>query len=111
MPVALKETLKSFCAGKGGQDWLFPSERGGRLTERTLQKVFEQTLERAQKQHGFYKQGSFHSLRHSFATHLLEQGTDLRYVQELLGHANLKTTQRYTHVMSSSLQRIQSPLD
>ena len=111
IPTSLMDELKRFCSGKQGSSWLFESERGGRLTERTVQKVFERALENAQLKWDFRKQGGIHSLRHSFATHLLEQGTDLRYVQELLGHANLKTTQRYTHVMSSALRRIHSPLD
>lgn len=111
IPDSLQNVLKTFCAGKRGSDWLFQSERGGRLTERTLQKVFERALEQAQKQHGFYKRAGIHALRHSFATHLLEQGTDLRYVQDLLGHANLKTTQRYTHVTTVALRRIQSPFE
>ncbi|MBP7061279.1 tyrosine-type recombinase/integrase [Patescibacteria group bacterium] len=63
------------------------------------------------KRVGIKKDVTFHSLRHSFATHLLEQGTDIRYVQALLGHANIRTTQIYTHVMQPALDKIQSPLD
>ena len=66
---------------------------------------------RAVEKVGITKTLSFHSLRHSFATHLLESGVDLRYIQELLGHKNSKTTEIYTHVSTTSLQRIENPLD
>ena len=81
--------------------------RNGPITERTLQKVFEQACTRA----CITKVVSFHSMRHSFATHLLESGVDLRYIQELLGHANSKTTEIYTHVSKKSLMNIVNPLD
>ncbi len=88
--------------------WLFPGQQGDKhLTERTVQKVFEQTKCKA----NLHKPVSVHSLRHSFATHLLENGTDLRYIQELLGHENPRTTQIYTHVSIKDIRRIQSPLD
>lgn len=90
------------------QKWLFPGAKAGRhITERTVQKVFVQAKNRA----SIHKAATVHSLRHSFATHLLEAGTDLRYIQELLGHQSSKTTEIYTHVTSKDLRRIKSPLD
>ncbi|MDP2670521.1 MAG: tyrosine-type recombinase/integrase [bacterium] len=83
------------------------SERGGSIDTRTAQQVFHHACKKAH----ITKQASFHSLRHSFATHLLEQGVDVRYVQELLGHSNIRTTQIYTHVMQPALRNITSPLD
>jgi len=89
-------------------EYLFENPmRNGPITERTLQKVFTDACEKA----GIKKALSFHSLRHSFATHLLEAGVDLRYIQELLGHANSKTTEIYTHVSKKALLNIVNPLD
>jgi len=106
LPESLVSGLKNLVAGKSINDFVFASERGGVLTTRTAQKVFENAL----KDSGIKKVASFHSLRHSFATHLLENGTDVRYVQELLGHANIRTTQIYTQVTNPELKNIKSPL-
>lgn len=106
LPSSLVEQLHQFMGTRKGEDYLFAGSDGGPLTTRTAQKIFEQALERA----GLNKPATFHSLRHSFATHLLEGGTDVRYVQELLGHNDIRTTQRYTHVTSPRLRNIQSPL-
>jgi len=102
----LKNDLRAIMAGKNSNDYIFISERGGKLTARTAQKVFYNALKKAD----IKKPASFHSLRHSFATHLLENGVDVRYVQELLGHANIRTTQIYTKVTNPSLKNIKSPL-
>ena len=105
-PEKLKTHLQNLIAGKEKNDLLFESERGGKLTERSVQKVFQTALQKT----GIKKSATFHSLRHSFATHLLENGTDVRYVQELLGHANIRTTQIYTKVTNPALRNIKSPL-
>lgn len=77
------------------------------LTTRNVQKI----VKHASKKAGFSKKITPHTLRHSFATHLLEGGTDIRFIQELLGHANLSTTQIYTHVSTDELKKIKSPFD
>jgi site-specific recombinase XerD len=93
-------------SGKAGDDYVFLSERGGKLSERTAQIVFGRALRSAR----IAKPATFHSLRHSFATHLLENGVDVRYVQELLGHQNIRTTQIHTHLTNPALKNIKSPL-
>lgn len=100
------DDLARCMSGKDGAMYVFESNRGGKLTTATAQKVFYQCMRKAE----IKKPASFHSLRHSFATHLLENGVDVRYVQELLGHANIRTTQIYTHVTNPSLKNIKSPL-
>jgi site-specific recombinase XerD len=77
------------------------------LTVRSAEKVYENACAKA----GIQRKGGIHSLRHTFATHLLEKGTDLRYIQTLLGHADVRTTEIYTHVSSKNIANIQSPLD
>jgi len=107
LPARLREVLLGQSRIKKAGDFLFTNGRGGRLTEATIQKIVAQAARQAQ----VAKKVHPHTLRHSFATHLLENGTDIRYIQELLGHAKLQTTQIYTHVANKNLQGIKSPLD
>jgi len=102
------EILRAYWREYKPVKWLFEGFRDGRyISTRTVQAIFEQAKENA----GIKKEISVHTLRHSFATHLLEGGTDLRYIQELLGHVSSKTTEIYTHVSQKSLGKIKSPLD
>lgn len=87
--------------------WLFESLDNGQYSESSIQQVFQRALRKS----GIRKDASLHSLRHSFATHLLERGTDLRYIQVLLGHSSSKTTERYTHVTRKGFENLRSPLD
>jgi integrase/recombinase XerD len=103
---SIASDLEKLMAGKEIDDLMFESERGGKLTTATAQRVFKVALKKANVK----KPATFHSLRHSFATHLLENGVDVRYVQELLGHANIRTTQIYTKVTNPKLKNIKSPL-
>jgi integrase/recombinase XerD len=82
-------------------------EKNTQYSARSLSNVLKQALTKA----GIKKPVSLHWLRHSYATHLLESGTDLRYIQELLGYSSSKTTEIYTHVSTKSLQQIKSPFD
>lgn len=99
--------LENYLRHEQPNDYVFKSERGGKLTERTIQKVFSDALCAS----GIKRPATCHSLRHSFATHLLEAGTSIRYIQELLGHAKMETTHIYTKVANTNLQTIKSPLD
>ncbi|VAW45666.1 Tyrosine recombinase XerD [hydrothermal vent metagenome] len=89
------------------QDFLIEGRKGGKYSPTSVQSVFKTAL----KKSGIKKAVTVHSLRHSFATHLLDEGTDIRYIQELLGHKRLETTQIYTHVSSHSINKIKSPAD
>jgi site-specific recombinase XerD len=90
------------------ETWLFPSASPGRhLSIRSAQYIFEAVLRSA----NIAKNASIHNLRRTFATHFLEDGTDIRYIQELLGHNSIRTTERYTHVARYKALSIRSPLD
>lgn len=105
LPEKLQYDLQNIIAGKSQNDFVFDSNRGGLLTTTSLQKMFRKSLRKANIQ----KAATFHSLLHSFATHLLENGIDVRYVQKLLGHSNIRTTQIYTQVTNPKLKNIKSP--
>jgi site-specific recombinase XerD len=101
--VLLREYFKEFKP----KLWLFEGQSGGQYSTRSVQEVIQQAKQKA----GIKKKGSIHALRHSFATHLHEGGTDITSIKELLGHTSLRTTMIYTHVSRKQLAKIQSPLD
>jgi site-specific recombinase XerD len=107
-PVVLG-VLREYVRVERPHDWLFPAghRRDRHITPRTIQRQVSLAAKRA----GIKKPVTPHMLRHSFATHLLEAGTDLRYIQELLGHTNISTTVLYTHVARREARKIPSPID
>jgi integrase/recombinase XerD len=110
VPISNKiiEMLREYYKAYKPKTWLFEGQiPNTKYSEMSLAKVLKQALKKA----GNQKPVSLHWLRHSYATHLLESGTDLRYIQELLGHASSRTTEIYTHVSTKNLQQIRSPFD
>jgi len=87
--------------------FIIEGQKGGKYSPKSVQALFKRALQKS----GIKKKATVHTLRHSFATHLLDDGTDIRYIQELLGHKRLETTQIYTHVTSYSINKIKSPAD
>ena len=109
VPLSVKvlEILREYVRIVRPKNYLFEGRSGMPYSSRSAQEVLAQAKERA----GIKKPGSIHILRHSFATHHLENGTDIRYIQAMLGHNDIKTTIRYTHIANKALSKIQSPID
>lgn len=103
MLVLLKEYYRKYKP----KEYLFEGVDGGKYSITSMRKIFQ----RAVAASGIRKEAHLHTLRHSFATHLLERGVDLRYIQSLLGHSSTKTTEIYTHITTKGLDNINSPLD
>lgn len=108
LAASLLETLRAYWRHDKPRTWLFPGQGGERPLHPTLvQRAFKAAKQAARIE----KPVSFHSLRHSFATHLMESGVNVRTIQALLGHRSLGTTERYTHVAGTYLRETRSPLD
>lgn len=107
LPETMLEDLRNYYKTFKPKEYLFEGQYGGKYSTRSAQAVFKQALERAKVKN---KVG-IHGLRHSYATHLLELGTDITYIQKLLGHQSIKTTSIYTHVTNKDMLKIKSPLD
>lgn len=101
------EILRNYVKEYKPRKWLFEGQRGEQYSDRSIQNILKAALLKT----NIKKHVTVHTLRHSFATHLLENGTDLRYIQDLLGHENSKTTEIYTHVTTKGFSQIKSPLD
>ena len=99
--------LRAYYIDYKPKEWLFEGYSGEKYSDSSIQKIFKRALLKS----GIHKHASVHTLRHSFATHLLENGTSLRYIQEFLGHGSSKTTEIYTHIRSEGIDRIKSPFD
>ena len=99
--------LRTYYKEWNPKNYLFEGVKGGKYSEQSVLQIIKKASTRA----GITKRVSPHILRHSFATHLLESGTDLRYIQVLLGHSSTKTTEIYTQVAVNNIRIIKSPID
>ena len=108
LPYSIVVLLKDYRNLYPSDEWVFAGQyKGEALSVRTVQQVMKNAVTKA----GLEKKATVHTLRHSFATHLLEGGTDIRYIQKLLGHSSIKTTMIYTHITPKAEKKIVSPLD
>jgi site-specific recombinase XerD len=107
LSVKLLEVLRKYYKEYHPKYWLFEGQYGGQYSSTSIQSVFRNAKIKSK----INPLATTHTLRHSFATHLLKQGMSLRHIQELLGHSSSKTTEIYTHIAKSDLKKIQSPLD
>ncbi len=107
LPESILVQMRDYFKEFKPKEYFFEGQKGDQYAARSAQKVFKEAMRKA----GINKKIGIHSLRHSYATHLIEQGTDIRFVQELLGHNNIKTTMSYTHLTDSRKRKIKSPLD
>lgn len=103
----LLDVLRVYFSSYKPKIWLFEGQTAGQYSARSIQLIMQESTKKA----GITKKISVHTLRHSFATHLLENGTDLRYIQSLLGHESSKTTEIYTHITTKGFDQIKSPID
>ena len=107
LPETVLVPLRAYYVAYKPKKYLFEGQYGDQYSTRSAQQVFKNALEKAK----INKVVGIHGLRHSFATHLLESGTDIKFIQELMGHNDIKTTLRYLHVSEKSIRKIKSPLD
>jgi site-specific recombinase XerD len=107
LSAATLQLLRKYFVQYKPKEYLFEGQHGGRYAAKSVQQIVKRALHVS----GIRRHASPHTLRHSFATHLLEQGTDLRYIQALLGHSSSRTTEIYTHVSTRNIAQVQSPID
>jgi site-specific recombinase XerD len=107
LPQSILENLRNYYIKYKPKIWLFEGMHGAQYAIRSVQAVFKNAINKA----NIKKIIGIHGLRHSYATHLIETGADIRVLQDLLGHNSIKTTQIYTHVTDVSLSKVRSPLD